>query len=154
MHMTDSPHMHMTGKLSRASWLTQVYTLVVEGCTRRGHLLSLITAEALRDVGFTAAELLSSGLVPSIYMYMRTHVHRVLKDRRAPLLRSRPPSVCACACTYACTCACTYSSSPQVSSPHPELRVGALPSFCNCRCSVTYLPPPIHIPIHIPIHVA
>ena len=51
------------GKLRREVWATQVFTLLVEGALRRGHLLSLITAEALRDVGFTASELLSSGFV-------------------------------------------------------------------------------------------
>ena len=47
----------------RMAWEQQVYQLVVEGAMRRGYLLSLITAEALRDVGFTAAELLATGFI-------------------------------------------------------------------------------------------
>ena len=42
------------GKLKRPAWEEAVTKLIVEGVTRRGHLLSLISAEALRDVGFLA----------------------------------------------------------------------------------------------------
>lgn len=53
------------GKLHRALWEQQIYSVIVEGRARRGHLIALISAEALRDVGFTAAQLLSSGFVLS-----------------------------------------------------------------------------------------
>ena len=49
------------GKLRRDAWEHQLCQLMVDGCTRRGHLLSLVTAEALREVGFAASELLASG---------------------------------------------------------------------------------------------
>ena len=52
-----------SGKLRREAWEQQVFQLIADGFTRRGYLLSLITAEALRDVGFTAAELLASGFI-------------------------------------------------------------------------------------------
>ena len=39
--------------------------LVVDGATRRGHLVCLIAVETLRDVGFSAAELLASVTLPS-----------------------------------------------------------------------------------------
>lgn len=46
------------GKLKRDQWETQLKTLMVEGSTRRGHLLVLIAVDTLRDVGFLANELL------------------------------------------------------------------------------------------------
>lgn len=52
-------------KLRKELWERQLYQHLVEGRMRRGHLRSLICAEALRDVGFTAAELLINGFVLS-----------------------------------------------------------------------------------------
>ena len=52
-----------SGKLKRDVWMQQLCQLMADGMTRRGHLISLINAQALHDVGFTAAELLSSGFV-------------------------------------------------------------------------------------------
>ena len=49
------------GKLTRDAWELQLSTLIVEGHLRRGHLLNAIGAESLREVGFSAAELLSTG---------------------------------------------------------------------------------------------
>ena len=39
------------GKLRREAWEAQLTQLIVEGATRRGHLLCLIAVETLRDVG-------------------------------------------------------------------------------------------------------
>ena len=49
-----------TGKVKKAAWHEKVTQLMVAGALRRGHLFSLIAAEALRDVGYSAAELLAS----------------------------------------------------------------------------------------------
>lgn len=51
------------GKLKREVWMQQLCQLILDGVTRRGHLNSLINAQSLHDVGFTAAELLASGFV-------------------------------------------------------------------------------------------
>lgn len=49
------------GKMKRSTWEENVTRLMVEGTMRRGHLASLISAEALRDVGFPAQQLLDTG---------------------------------------------------------------------------------------------
>ena len=43
------------GKRRRDVWEQQIYQLIVEGRARRGHLLALISAEALRDAIFPLA---------------------------------------------------------------------------------------------------
>ena len=48
---------------SRQEWQDEVCKLIVDGELKRGHLLTTISAEALRDVGFIASELLASGFV-------------------------------------------------------------------------------------------
>lgn len=51
------------GKLKREMWEKQLYAMIIDGVTRRGHLQTLITAQALRHVGYTAGELLATGFV-------------------------------------------------------------------------------------------
>ena len=53
------------GKLPREMWEQQTSQLLVDGRLRRGHLMAIISAEALRDVGFTASQLLASGFALS-----------------------------------------------------------------------------------------
>ena len=49
-----------TGKIKKIAWEITVTQLVVDGAIRRGHLMPLISAEALRRVGFKAQELLDA----------------------------------------------------------------------------------------------
>lgn len=49
------------GKLKKDAWEENVTRLMVDGTMKRGHLASMISAEALRDVGFTAQELFDTG---------------------------------------------------------------------------------------------
>ena len=49
------------GRVKRKEWEEKVTHLMAQGRLTRGQLMSLIAAEALRDVGFAAAELLASG---------------------------------------------------------------------------------------------
>ena len=60
-HVVSLRVLARSGKLRRAGWEQQLCQLIVEGAMRRGHLLSLITPEALREVSFSAAELLNAG---------------------------------------------------------------------------------------------
>ena len=60
-HVHASPTQAVKGKLRKDLWESSLTQLLVDGATRRGHLLCLIAVETLRDVGFTAAELLGSG---------------------------------------------------------------------------------------------
>lgn len=48
-------------KVKRDMWEEMVTQLMVDGALRRGHLQALISAEALRDVKFSATELLAAG---------------------------------------------------------------------------------------------
>ena len=52
-------------KVKRDTWQEKTRELVASGTLRRGHLLALISAETLREVGFTAAELLAAGFALS-----------------------------------------------------------------------------------------
>ena len=49
------------GKVQRIAWEAQLKQLMVVGTMRRGQLIALISAEALRDVGFRADELRAVG---------------------------------------------------------------------------------------------
>ena len=49
------------GKIKRDDYQGQLMKFVTEGCMRRGHLLALISADALRAVGYMADHLLATG---------------------------------------------------------------------------------------------
>ena len=48
-------------RIKRDDWAFQLTMWIVEGVMSRGHLNMLISAEVLRDVGFSASELLATG---------------------------------------------------------------------------------------------
>lgn len=48
------------GKVTKDGWAEHLIYVLVDGVTRRGHMLNLIAAEALRDVGFTVIELMAA----------------------------------------------------------------------------------------------
>ena len=49
------------GKLKKHIWEESITRLLCDGSLKRGHLLSLISAEMLRDVNFSAADMLATG---------------------------------------------------------------------------------------------
>lgn len=48
------------GRLNKDAWEASLTQLIADGYMRRGHLSSLVNAEALRDVGFSVIELIAS----------------------------------------------------------------------------------------------
>ena len=50
-----------SNKVKRDAWEDAVTSLMADGNLRRGHLHVLISAEALRDVKFSASELMATG---------------------------------------------------------------------------------------------
>lgn len=58
-----------SGKVKREKWEATVTELIAGGDVRRGHLLCLIEADVLREVGFTASELLAADFpLPTLRM--------------------------------------------------------------------------------------
>ena len=92
------------GKLRREAWEPMICQLICDGYLRRGHLLGAISAEALRELDFTAAELLDAGF--ALFELRQVRSSPPDRDRKpAPAspcalpARVRSPRACAhCLC--------------------------------------------------------
>ena len=86
------------GKLRREAWEPMICQLICDGYLRRGHLLGAISAEALRELDFTAAELLDAGFALFELRQVATaspHPPRPVRSPRVCAPRARAPTACA-----------------------------------------------------------